>query len=154
MGACAACDTMGAAMQTSRISRSPPLSLILRLALAVVLDTAVQILWKMAVTQSADPASLAAAAAAAAHEPLFLLVGALFVWQLINWLRVLECSDLSYSQPITSLALVSVFVLSAIFLGERVDTLKVLGIAFVFAGVWFISRTDHDTAHDTSGAPP
>jgi len=25
------------------------------------------------------------------------------------------------------------------------DALKVLGIAFVFAGVWFISRTEHDS---------
>ena len=69
----------------------------------------------------------------------------LFPWQLVNWLRVLEASDLSYSQPITSLSFVSVFALSAIFLGESVDAPKVLGIALVFAGVWFISRTDHDS---------
>ena len=128
------------------VPRTLPIALVLRLALAIVLDTAVQILWKLAVLQSGDPTSLATAAAAAAREPLFLLVAALFLWQLVNWLRVLECSDLSYSQPITSLALVSVFVLSAIWLDERVDAVKIAGIASVFAGVWLISRTDHDTS--------
>ncbi len=127
------------------VASTPPLGLVLRLALAVILDTAVHILWKLAVLQLPDPGSIAAGIEAALHEPLFLLVAALFVWQLINWLRVLESSDLSYSQPITSLSLILVFVLSALYLGERVDALKVLGIGFVFAGVWFISRTQHDS---------
>jgi len=123
-----------------------PLGLVFRLALAIILDTAVHVLWKLAVLQLPGPGSLSAAVEAALHQPLFLLVAILFVWQLINWLRVLESSDLSYSQPITALSLISVFVLSALYLGESVDALKVLGIGFVFAGVWFISRTDHDSS--------
>lgn len=127
------------------IASTPPPELVFRLALAVILDTAVHILWKLAVLQLPDPGSIAAGIEAALREPLFLLVAALFLWQLINWLRVLESSDLSYSQPITSLSLILVFVLSALYLGESVDALKVLGIGFVFAGVWFISRTQHDS---------
>jgi drug/metabolite transporter (DMT)-like permease len=123
-----------------------PLGLVFRLALAVILDTAVHIVWKLAVLQLPNPGSLFAALEAASHEPLFLLVAALFVWQLVNWLRVLEGCDLSYSQPITALSLILVLVLSALYLGESVDALKVLGIGFVFAGVWFISRTDHDSS--------
>ena len=123
-----------------------PLGLVFRLALAIVLDTAVHVLWKLAVLQLPNPSSLSAAVEAAFHQPLFLLVAILFVWQLINWLRVLESSDLSYSQPITALSLISVFVVSALYLGESVDALKILGIGFVFAGVWFISRTHHDSS--------
>ncbi len=123
-----------------------PPGLVFRLALAVILDTAVHIAWKLAVLQLPNPSSVAAAVEAASREPLFLLVAALFVWQLVNWLRVLESCDLSYSQPITALSLILVLVLSALYLGESVDTLKVLGIGFVFAGVWFISRTDHDSS--------
>jgi drug/metabolite transporter (DMT)-like permease len=123
-----------------------PLGLVFRLALAVILDTAVHIVWKLAVLQLPNPDSLSAALDAASREPLFLLVAALFVWQLVNWLRVLEGCDLSYSQPITALSLILVLVLSALYLGESVDALKVLGIGFVFAGVWFISRTDHDSS--------
>ncbi len=132
------------------IASTPPPELVFRLALAVILDTAVHILWKLAVLQLPNPGSIAAGIEAALREPLFLLVAALFVWQLINWLRVLESSDLSYSQPITSLSLILVFILSALYLGESVDALKVLGIGFVFAGVWFISRTQHDSR--TGGA--
>jgi len=123
-----------------------PLWLIFRLALAIILDTAVHILWKLAVLQLPNPGSLSASVEAALRQPLFLLVAILFVWQLINWLRVLESSDLSYSHPITALSLIAVFILSALYLGESVDALKVLGIGFVFAGVWFISRTDHDSS--------
>ncbi len=126
-------------------STLPP-GLVFRLALAVVLDTAVHIVWKLAVLQLPNPGALSAALEAASREPLFLLVAALFVWQLVNWLQVLEGCDLSYSQPITALSLILVLVLSALYLGESVDTLKVLGIGFVFAGVWFISRTDHDSS--------
>jgi len=126
-------------------STLPP-GLVFRLALAVILDTAVHIVWKLAVLQLPNSGSLPAALEAASREPLFLLVAALFVWQLVNWLRVLEGCDLSYSQPITALSLILVLVLSALYLGESVDALKVLGIGFVFAGVWFISRTDHDSS--------
>src|SRR6266566_1782427 len=67
-----------------------PLGLVFRLALAVVLDTAVHIVWKLAVLQLPNPGALSAALEAASREPLFSLVAALFVWQLVNWLQVLE----------------------------------------------------------------
>src|SRR5581483_7010120 len=108
------------------MKRGLPAWLTARLALAIALDSAVQLLWKLA---------------------------ALFVWQLANWLRVLEASDLSYSQPITSLSFVSVFALSVLFLGERVDAAKIFGIAFVFAGVWLIGRTPHDRRAGAAGTP-
>ena len=91
-----------------------------------------QLLWKLGAMEL-EPAILA-------------LVAALFSWQLVNWLRVLESSDLSFSQPITSLSLVSVLAFSVLFLGERLDALKILGIALILAGVWFISRGPHHSA--------
>jgi drug/metabolite transporter (DMT)-like permease len=118
-----------------------PRVLFFQLALAIVLDTAVQLVWKLAALQLP------------ALSPLLLLVAALFAWQLVNWLQVLEGSDLSYSQPITALSLVSVFILSALFLGERVDATKVIGTCLVLAGVWFISRTPHDSRPGTVAAP-
>ena len=114
-------------------ARTLPRKLVFNLALAIVLDTAVQLAWKVA------------AAPLPALSPLLLVVAALFVCQLFNWLQVLESSDLSYSQPITALSLVSVFFLSVQFLDESVDLPKVAGTALVMAGVWFVSRTDHDS---------
>ena len=72
----------------------------------------------------------------------------IFVAQLINWLRVLEMSDLSYSQPITSLSYITVLWFSVSWLGEQLDPLKIAGILLILAGVWFISRGPH---HSNAG---
>jgi drug/metabolite transporter (DMT)-like permease len=91
-----------------------------------VLDTVVQLLWKVAATD---------------FEPLVItLVVVIFIAQLINWLRVLQMSDLSYSQPITSLSYITVLWFSVTWLGEQLDALKIAGILLILAGVWFISR--------------
>jgi drug/metabolite transporter (DMT)-like permease len=119
-----------------------PLHICVGLAIAVILDTAVQIFWKMAV-QATDKQPLLATF----EHPLFWLVVTLFLLQLANWLKVLEDADLSYSQPITSLSYISVGVLSAMFLHEQITLLQIIGITFVLAGVWFISKTDHNTLH-------
>ena len=74
---------------------------------------------------------------------ILAMVAILFACQLWNWLLVLELSDLSYSQPITSLSLITVLLFSVGYLGERLDLLKVAGIALILAGVWFISRGPH-----------
>jgi drug/metabolite transporter (DMT)-like permease len=125
-------------------ARKVPPWLVARLALAIVLDTAVHITWKLGADRLPGSLSLDALSQAA-HEPLFYIVGVLFAWQLVNWLRVLEGSDLSYSQPITALSLVSVLAVSALYLGESLAPAKLAGTALVFAGVWFISRTPHDS---------
>lgn len=134
------------------VASTPPPALLFRIALAVVLDTAVHIVWKIAVLQLPNSDSILAFVGSASRQPLFLVVVALFVCQLVNWLKVLERSDLSYAQPITALSLISVFVLSALYLGESVDAAKVLGVGFVITGVWFISRTDHDSGAGGAGS--
>ena len=88
--------------------------------------------------------------AATGFEPLVVtVVVVLFVVQLFNWLRVLQMSDLSYSQPITSLSYITVLGFSVLWLGEQLDALKVAGIVLILAGVWFISRGPH---HSNKGA--
>ena len=94
-----------------------------------MLDTVVQLLWKAVATEF-DPVVLA-------------VVVVLFVAQLFNWLRVLQMSDLSYAQPITSLSYITVLWFSVSWLGEQLDPLKIAGILLIVAGVWFISRGPH-----------
>lgn len=119
-----------------------PLHICIGLSIAIILDTGVQIFWKMAVqaTEHAPSPLLATF-----MHPLFWLVVTLFLLQLANWLKVLEHADLSYSQPITSLSYISVGILSAAFLREQITFVQVIGISLVLVGVWFISRTDHNT---------
>lgn len=133
----------------ARISRE----LVVRLALAIGLDTAVQLAWKWAALRLPAPSGPATMFAAVLEQPLFLAVAILFACQLVNWLKVLELADLSFAQPITALSYVSVCILSALYLDERVGALKLLGIAFVLAGVWFISRTD-PVSRPAGSAPP
>jgi uncharacterized membrane protein len=128
-----------------------PLHICVGLSIAIILDTGVQIFWKMAV-QATDIApgittvdQLFSSVMTTFGQPLFWLVVTLFLLQLANWLKVLEHADLSYSQPITSLSYISVGALSAALLHEKITFLQVAGITLVLVGVWFISKTDHNT---------
>jgi drug/metabolite transporter (DMT)-like permease len=115
--------------------------LTLGLALAIALDTSVQLILK--ITASYIPTTLSQweTLEATLYQPLFFAAALLMILQLFNWLQVLERADLSYAQPITSLSYVSVYVLSGLYLDEQIDVLQIVGIAIILAGVWCISRT-------------
>lgn len=123
-----------------------PLKVAIGLAVAIALDTSLQLAWKFATSQLPSALSLPATAEAALQQPIFAGVALLMILQLVNWLNVLGHADLSFAQPITSLSYVSVCVLSAIYLGEALDLLQIGGIALILVGVWFISRTGHATS--------
>ncbi len=122
-----------------------PLKLTVGLALAIALDTAVQLIWKTAVSDVPAEASLPFTIEGFFAQPMFIVVGALMLCQLLNWLKVLEHADLSFAKPITSLSYVSVCGLSVLLLDEHIHPLQMVGIAIVIAGVWFISRTSHSS---------
>jgi drug/metabolite transporter (DMT)-like permease len=115
------------------------------LILAILIDTAVQLVWKSAVLSLPSDGSSWLNVQALLHSPLAIFVLLLMACQFFNWLMVLSNADLSYAQPVTSLSYVSVFCLSALYLKESTDPIQIAGIIFVVAGVWFISQTDHVT---------
>ena len=110
----------------------------LGLALAIVLDTAGQMLWKRAAVGLPESLSPAILFAALLHDPLPLAVLGVFALQLVNWLLVLERAELSYAQPITSLSYVTVVAMSVWLLGERLDPVRLAGVALVLLGVGLI----------------
>jgi drug/metabolite transporter (DMT)-like permease len=122
-----------------------PTRLAAGLFLAIVIDTALQLVWKTAALSLPDDGSLWLNVQAVLHNPLFIFVILLMACQFFNWLMVLGDADLSYAQPVTSLSYVSVFFLSVLYLKEAADLIQITGIIFVVAGVWFISQTDHVT---------
>ena len=130
-----------------------PLRVVLGLAAAVLIDTALQIFWKTAVLKLPDETDSLFAVFSIFREPLFIVVICIMSLQFFNWMAVLNHADLSFAQPFTALSYVSVGFISALFLGETVDKQQMLGIACVIAGVWFISRTDHITQRDGEGVP-
>jgi drug/metabolite transporter (DMT)-like permease len=113
--------------------------------LAILIDTALQLVWKSAVLSLPNDGSPWLNVQAILQNPLFLFVIFLMACQFFNWLLVLRNADLSFAQPVTSLSYVSVFFLSVLLLKEAADLLQMTGILFVLVGVWFISQTDHVT---------
>ena len=107
--------------------------------LAVALDTATQILWKISTDDVPDEVMLGDTLGNLIHEPLFQLVGILMLIKLVNWLKLLEVVDLSYAKPITSLSYVTVAITSVLVLQESISWVQVVGIAVVLAGVWLVS---------------
>jgi drug/metabolite transporter (DMT)-like permease len=114
--------------------------LALGLALAITLDTASQLIWKVCIAGLPTDSGLWSILLAVFHQPLFIVLVALFLSQLFNWLRVLKRADLSYAQPITSLSYVAVCILSATFLDEHVGASKMAGVLCVLCGVMLVSR--------------
>jgi len=131
------------------ISNTPPLhqrrTVWLGLALAIALDTIAQLCWKFAVGQVPDTIGLWQSFTSTLSEPLFQVALLLFVLQFFNWMIVLAHADLSYAQPITALSYVTVSGASTALFHERLSLLRLVGLAMILLGVWFISRTSHRT---------
>jgi drug/metabolite transporter (DMT)-like permease len=122
-----------------------PLRLVIGLAVAIALDTVLQIVWKTGIADIPDSASMWEAVVAIARNPIFILVIAFMGAQLVNWLKVLDHADLSYAKPFTSLSYVTVCMLSVFVLGEHIAPMQIVGIVVVVAGVWCVSMTKRAT---------
>ena len=128
-----------------------PLKLAFGLALTVVIDTVIQLAWKIGVVaMPAFSLSFAMAEAVFTHPALYLVIGLMLV-QLFNWLMVLDHADVSFAQPFTSLSRITVCIASAFILGERLTPAQFAGIAMVSIGAWCICRTNRKT--DMAPAP-
>lgn len=128
-----------------------PYKLTFGLALTIVIDTVVQLAWRVAAQGLPETPSLEVVEAVLA-QPLFLLVITLMICQLFNWLQVLGQADLSFAQPFTALSRITVCLASVYFLHERIAPAQIAGIVMVCAGAWCISRTALTTARNE--APP
>lgn len=60
---------------------------------------------------------------------------------LVTWLFALRRVDISYAYPFISLGFVLVTVLSAWLLGERVNAVRILGVALIIGGVFCVARS-------------
>ena len=115
-------------------------AIIIGLALTVLLDTLMQLLWKFSVIALPSAASPGAFVDAAIRQPWFLGLIAVGLVQLVNWLMVLQRAELSYAKPVASLSYVTVCLASARLFHEPIGALKALGIGCVLAGVWVLCK--------------
>jgi uncharacterized membrane protein len=128
-----------------------PLKLTLGLALTVLIDTVVQLAWKVGAVQLPDLAFSWSLIDFVLHQWTFYVVIGLMLCQLFNWLMILGEADLSFAQPITALSRITVCIASAVVLGEHVAVPQMIGIAMVCAGAWCICQTKRNTGR---GAAP
>ena len=136
-----------------RVPTKLPGAVVVGLTLAIVLDTFIQITWKLAVSPIPVDASVIATTRAALSSPLFYAAMLAFGAQLFNWMRVLARADLSFAQPFTALSYISVLAISCHSLHESLSASKMAGVALILVGVFFISRTPFRTA-GASGPNP
>jgi drug/metabolite transporter (DMT)-like permease len=122
-----------------------PVRLVIGLAVAIALDTGLQLVWKTGIAGLPDTSSVWETLVAIARNPIFILAFVFMAAQLVNWLKVLDHADLSYAKPFTSLSYVTVCILSVLLLGEHIAPLQILGIVVVVAGVWCVSQTKRST---------
>ncbi len=119
---------------------------------AILFDTLLQITWKSAVIAApADPSPLGAISSFLS-SPALLGIVAIMAFKFFNWLMVLKEADLSYAKPVASLSYACVPIASVLKLNEAIDSFEIAGVAFVVAGVWFISQTNPLT-EDTTTLP-
>lgn len=133
--------------------RKLPAAVVGGLILAIILDTFIQITWKLAVAHIPPSASVTATVRAVLASPLFYTAMLAVSVQFWNWMRVLARADLSFAQPLTALSYLSVLALSWLSLHEHLSVSRLLGVAFILAGVFFISRTPFLTAGDGGSVP-
>src|SRR5260370_18745577 len=98
-----------------------PMRLAAGLLLAILIDTALQLVWKTAVLSLPNDGSPWLNVQAILHNPIFIFVIFFMACQFFNWLMVLGDADLSYAQPPTSVRYVPVFLLSVLSLTYSVD---------------------------------
>jgi drug/metabolite transporter (DMT)-like permease len=128
-----------------RVPTKLPGAVVVGLILAIVLDTFIQIAWKLAVSPIPSDASVIVTIRGALSSPLFYAAMLAFGAQLFNWIRVLARADLSFAQPFTALSYISVLAISCHSLHESLSVSKMLGVALILVGVFFISRTPFRT---------
>jgi len=144
-----------------RVPTKLPGAVVVGLILAIILDTFIQITWKLSVSHVPADASASATIRGALASPLFYAAMLAFGAQLFNWVRVLARADLSFAQPFTALSYITVLAISCRSLHESLSVSKMAGVALILVGVFFISRTpfrttgadDHNPANLDSPRP-
>jgi len=133
----------GSATAKTKIPRAVAIGLIL----AVILDTFIQMYWKMAVIGLPEDVSALTTLRGALASRYFYYALFGFALQMVNWMRVLASADLSFAQPFTALGYITVLVFSHHSFHEKFSFVKIVGITLILSGIFLISQTPHNTSH-------
>lgn len=116
------------------------------LALAIILCSASQLLWKYATQDMPAGATAFQTLHVTFLRPTFWVAAALYVWQFFNWMMVLKHADLSFAQPIMAGTYVVIGAAAWLLFKENLPPHRIIGILLILSGVIVISRSPHKTA--------
>jgi len=120
------------------------------LAIAVILDAPVQLIWKALMLKYRDPSRMPHGdpwhqARWFLHQTRSWGLLALFACQFFDWIWVLGNADLSFAQPFTALSYVVVSTCAVIFFHEHLGPMRVVGIASILVGVLLVGSGEYRT---------
>ena len=73
-------------------------------------------------------------------QPAILVGSICYISGFVIWLNVLKILPLSIAYPFSSISYVAIIFVSALFLGEALNTYKLIGMLCICVGVFFISK--------------
>ena len=112
---------------------STPLAGLVFVLAAVLVESLAQLALKLAARARAEVAT------AAAGVRWIALAVAAYAVEIALYTAALHFLDVSVAFPLGSLCFVAVAVLSRLFLGERVDRVRWVGIGFILAGAALVT---------------
>lgn len=108
----------------------------------LAIDTAVQIVFKLAATQLGDGAFDAGWLAAAASSATVWCAVLLYFTVFVLWMLILQQIDLSRAFPLTALTYVTVPAAGMLFFHESLSFEQAGGIALILAGVVLVGQNE------------
>jgi multidrug transporter EmrE-like cation transporter len=117
---------------------------IVLILLSVSLNAAAQIFMRWGMLQVGEvslAASLAAALPRMLRNGFLWLAMASYGVSIVTWMIVLSRVEVSFAYAFLSLGFVLVTVIGYFFFNEHVTPIRVLGIALICAGVFFVSKS-------------
>ncbi|WP_258358925.1 SMR family transporter [Moorella sulfitireducens] len=114
---------------------------ILLIFLSVLLGAGAQVLFKIGVLQLDNFKFDFPGITGLLFTPYILGGLAAFAVSFFLWLKVLAEAPLSFAYPMASLGYVFVFLFSWLYLGESLPVLRVIGLALIITGIFFIAHS-------------
>jgi multidrug transporter EmrE-like cation transporter len=76
-----------------------------------------------------------------ASNPFIIIGLCCYIFSVVFWLLVLSRTDVSYAYPLASIGYIVTALAAKLFLHETFSTQRIIAIAIIMVGVFFLTRT-------------
>ena len=114
----------------------------------LTLDTAAQVSMKLAADKAGGVVGLDAWLLRIATEPLVYFIVGLYFVSFLTYVTLLKHAPVGPAYAAAHGHIVTVSIVSVLFLGERLNGIQILGAAAIVAGVVLLAATETPETHD------